>query len=144
MCTIPYQMGQNLCWIKFDKKLTCYLVFNLLLLMSLLTNHVSTKPYTLHCIQMLMITSKLTGYYLCLLDEAAWSNTNVNFQIGANMVTLHSWLNTQLNKVSQFFIHILAHKFHFTHIYIPFILSLFNYIQTNDDVWCFGLIWFFC
>ncbi len=31
-----------------------------------------------------------------------------------------------IDKVSQFFVHGLAQRSHFTHIYIPFILSLFN------------------
>ncbi len=60
---------------------------------------------------------------------------------GANMATIHSWLNTQPDKVSQFFIHVLSQRFHFTHIYIPFILSLFNCIQ-NNELWCIELIWF--
>ncbi len=50
------------------------------------------------------------------------------------MATLHSWLNTQPDKISQ--------RFYFTHIYIPFILSLFNYIQDNGELRCFELIWF--
>ncbi len=48
---------------------------------------------------------------------------------GANMGTLYSWLNTQPDKVSQFFVDVLA--------YIPFVLSLFNYIENNDALWCF-------
>ncbi len=31
------------------------------------------------------------------------------------------------------FDHVLALRFHFTYTSIPFILSLFNYIQNNDE-----------
>ncbi len=58
------------------------------------------------------------------------------------MATFHSWLNTQPDKISQIFVHVLAHRFYFTPIYIPFILSLFNYIQNDDELRCFELIWF--
>ncbi len=49
-------------------------------------------------------------------------------QCGANMAT------PQPDKVSQLFVHILVQGFHFTYIYIPFILRLFNYMQNNDDL----------
>ncbi len=42
------------------------------------------------------------------------------------MAALHSWLNTQPDKISQLFVHVLAQRCHFTHIYIPFILSFFT------------------
>ncbi len=38
------------------------------------------------------------------------------------------------------FYSLLAQRFYFTHIYIPFILSLFNYIQNNGELTCFELI----
>ncbi len=59
---------------------------------------------------------------------------------GANIVILHRWLNTQPDNVSQIFVHVLAKRFHFTHICIPFILRLFNYIENNDEFCCFN--WF--
>ncbi len=55
----------------------------------------------------------------------------LTFQAGANIVRLCSWLNTHPDEVSQFLVHVLAQIFHFTHISIPFILRLFNYIQNN-------------
>ncbi len=58
-------------------------------------------------------------------------------QGGASMATLHCRLNTQPDKISQSFANVLAERFYVTHIYIPFILSLFNYIHR-----CFELIWF--
>ncbi len=58
-------------------------------------------------------------------------------QGGASMATLHSWLNTQPDTIAEFFVHVSAQRFYFTHIYIPFILSLFNYIQNNGELKCF-------
>ncbi len=50
------------------------------------------------------------------------------FHCVANIAVLHSWLSTQADKVAQRFVHVLAQRFYFTLIYIPFILKLFNYI----------------
>ncbi len=30
---------------------------------------------------------------------------------------------------------------HFKHMYIPFILKLFNYIHNNGELWCFKILW---
>ncbi len=62
-------------------------------------------------------------------------------QGGASMATLHSWLNTARQNLTVF-VHILAQRLYFTHIHIPFILSLFNYIKNNGEFKCFELIWF--
>ncbi len=45
-----------------------------------------------------------------------------------------------VSKISQFVFRVLAQRFYFTHIYIPYILSLFNYIQSNGELRCFELI----
>ncbi len=47
----------------------------------------------------------------------------------------------QKAKVSQFFVLILAQRFNFKHMYIPFILKLFNYIYNNDELWYFKILW---
>ncbi len=63
MCTIPYPMGQSLCWIKSNMKLACCLAFTFVI-----TEFLVDKPCRLqnlyscmHCIKILMITSKLAG-----------------------------------------------------------------------------------
>ncbi len=65
--------------------------------------------------------------HLCLVGEAAWSTKVIQMlssQGGANIVTLHNWLNTQPDKVSQFLVHILTQISFYTYvhtIYIKFI-----------------------
>ncbi len=95
----------------------------------------------MHCIWMLMITSQLAGYSLCFVSKAAWSDTNVNFPKWCkygNTSQLIEHTTWQSRRV----FHVIAQRFHFTHTYIPFILNLFIYIQNNDELWCFELIWF--
>ncbi len=90
-----------------------------------------------------MITSYFTRYSLLLVTEDSKTGPNVSIprccKYGrASQLTKH----TQADKVSHPLVHVLATKFHFTHIYIPFILNLFNYIENNNELWCFKMIWF--
>ncbi len=53
------------------------------------------------------------------------------FQGIENMAGLHSWLNTEADEVSKPFVHVLAQRFYFTHMYIPlqtYIKLIYNYI----------------
>ncbi len=75
MCTIPCPMGQSLCWSKFDMKLTCCLAFTFVIADFLVdkpsVDHKNLYSF-IHCIKMLMIVSKLTGY--SHLVSSSWSD----------------------------------------------------------------------
>ncbi len=116
---------------------------------SLLTKHVDHKTFISH----LCSVSKCYWLLLNWLDTHCSSLFSrymklheviqmLTFQGGVTMKTLHNWLNTQPDNVSYLFVYILAHKYYFTHICIPFTLSLLNCIQHNDELWCFELTWF--
>ncbi len=80
--------------------------------------------------------------HLCLVDKAAWSNPNVNFPMWGKYGNTSQLIEHTARQNLSFFVHILAQRFYFANIYIPFILSLFNYIQNNGELRCFELIWF--
>ncbi len=44
---------------------------------------------------------------------------------------LYSWLNKKPDKISKCFVLILAQRYNFKHMHIPFILKLFNYIDNT-------------
>ncbi len=55
------------------------------------------------------------------------------------MLTSQGGVNMTTQNLKVFF-HVLAQRYHFIHIYIPFILSLFNDILNNGELRCFELI----
>ncbi len=76
--------------------------------------------------------------HICLVAKAAWSNSNINSTSwGRYGNTSQSITHTACQYLIDF-VHVSLQRF-----YIPFILRLFNYIQNNDELMCFELIWFF-
>ncbi len=51
------------------------------------------------------------------------------------------FIEQKARRVKQFSLLILPQRFNFKHMYIPFILKLFNYIQNNDELWFFKILW---
>ncbi len=69
------------------------------------------------------------------------NNPNVNFPTwGKYGNTSHLGEHTARQNLTVFFVHVLAQRFYFTHIYIMFLLGVLNYIQTNGERKCFELI----
>ncbi len=95
-------------------------------------NHV-TCCHMQPCVLSMSSRSKIKDvltWQTCLQNNIQWREQR-----------LPSWLNKKPDKVSQFFVLILAQRFNFKHMYISFILKLFNFTHNNDELWCSKILW---